>query len=259
MLVCFDLDGTLLNSQHQVSAPTAAALAQLRRNGHKVMLISSRPTRSVFEYAQSLGLADEMHVSLGGSYLFQGKQSLFNQPAPQALCVEAAKIAAPLQLHISAYSGWQWIGNFREHFLRIEERIVGFEADELRDLAAHPVAPNKLVAMGEPHQTRQYAEAMRQTGLQYTVNIDHPRFYELTAPGVNKSSGLRHACQLLGISAEEVIAFGDGDNDVDMLRFAGIGVAMGNALPVAKEAADRVTLHHDEGGIEFMLSELGLV
>ena len=259
MLICFDMDDTLLNSQHRVAPGTAAALAQLRANGHRVMLISSRPTRSVYLYAQSLGLEDEMHVSLGGSYLFRGQQALYDQPAEPALCARAAQVAEGLKLHISAYSGWLWLANFREHYLRIEEHIVGFEADELRDLATHPVAPNKLVAMGEPHQTRAYADAMRQSGLAFTVNIDHPRFYELTAPGINKSSGLRHACDLLGITAADVVAFGDGDNDVDMLRFAGIGVAMANALPVAKAAADKIAGHHDEGGIEKMLAELGLV
>ncbi len=259
MLVCFDLDGTLLNSQHQVAPATAQALAQLRKNGHQVMLISSRPTRSVFLYAQSLGLQDEMHVSLGGGYLFRGQQALYNQPAPPQLCATAAQVAGGLGLHISVYSGWQWLANHRDHFLRIEERIVGFEADHLCDLAAAPVSANKIVAMGDPALTQPYAAAMAASGIPFTVNIAHPRFYELTAHGINKSSGLRHACQLLGLQASDVVAFGDGDNDVQMLEFAGTGVAMENALPVAKAAANRVTKHHDHGGIEYMLAELGLV
>lgn len=259
MLICFDLDGTLLNSAYEVSPATRAALVQLRTNGHQLMLISSRPTRSVDRYAQSLGLGAEMHVSLGGSYLYRGGQTLFDQPADAVVCQAAAAAAERLRLHLSVYAGWQWLGNFRDAHLRQEEGIVGFTADDLRDLAANPLAANKLVMMSDGEKTHLYAAAMEEVGEFFNVNIAHPRFYELTAKGVNKSLGLRRACELLGITAAEVVAFGDGDNDVEMLKFAGVGVAMGNALPVAKQAADRVTLHHDEGGIEFMLKQLGLM
>ena len=259
MLICFDLDGTLLNSSHQVSPNTAQAVKDLRANGHQVMLISSRPTRSVQMYAEGLGLADQMHVSLGGGYLYRGTEVLYNQTAPPLFCQKAAEAADWLDLHISAYAGWGWYANLRDRFLRTEENIVGFKADALRDLAAEPIAANKIVAIGEPEKTQPYANAMLEVSDLYSVNIAHPRFYELTPKNINKSSGLRQACLLLGIDPSEVVAFGDGDNDVEMLKFAGMGVAMGNALPVAKAAANKVTLHHDHGGIEFMLKELGLV
>ena len=83
-----------------------------------------------------------------------------------------------------------------------------------------------------------------------------PWFYEGTAKGVSKSESLRRVCERLGIAPAEVMAFGDAQNDMSMLDFAGYGVAMGNALPEVRRAAHAVTAHHEHDGLALVLEAL---
>ena len=81
-------------------------------------------------------------------------------------------------------------------------------------------------------------------------------YFEFMAPGVDKGRALAGALPELGIDASEVVAFGDGQNDVSMIKWAGVGVAMGNAIDEAKAAADMVTASNNEDGIALALDEI---
>ena len=83
-----------------------------------------------------------------------------------------------------------------------------------------------------------------------------PFYLEVIPRSINKGQGIRDICAVLGIGAEAVIAFGDAANDIPMLQAAGVGVAMGNASPAVKAAADRVTLSNNEDGIAAALAKL---
>ena len=81
-------------------------------------------------------------------------------------------------------------------------------------------------------------------------------YLEVIPKVINKGQGIRDICKVLGIRAEQVISFGDAENDIPMIREAGMGVAMGNAAEVVKQAADMVTLSNNEDGIAAALEKL---
>jgi Cof subfamily protein (haloacid dehalogenase superfamily) len=118
---------------------------------------------------------------------------------------------------------------------------------------------NKLMAMGEPEEiTRLEQDLKSDTNIDLTINISHPSYLEITHPLASKHIAIKHVHESLGFSKNEVVAIGDSFNDLEMIKYAGMGVAMGNAHPKVKSVANRVTLPNHQEGVRVMLEELFL-
>lgn len=258
MLICTDLDGTLLNAQHQISPATAAAIQRARVNGHAVVIVSSRPPRSVQAIAQALNLGDTPQISLGGGFMFAGKSVLSRSQIPAEMVRQIAQRAQTSNLHLSAYLDWEWWSQRRDAALENEEHIVGFQASGVRDLAQAPIPASKLLAIGAPGAIADLKVEINANQPRLAASLSKAEYCEILPRGSSKASGLQAVCAALNYTRQEVVAFGDGDNDLDMLRFAGIAVAMGNAIDSVKAAAHFVTRSHTQDGIAIALEQLGL-
>ncbi len=270
--IVLDIDGTLYNHQKQISKKTKVSLLKAQEQGIKVILASGRPTTGMWEAAREWAL-DKHHgllVSYNGSKVIDCStgEELFNQ----AMTVAEGK--AVLE-HMKAFDVTVMID--KEDYMYVNDvfsctldykgqplNVVEYEARggfyklcEKEDLAAFLDYPiNKILTAGEPQYLLEVVEQMKdpfEGKLNCVFTADF--YFEFTAQGIDKAKALDTVLSPMGIEAKDVVAFGDGHNDRTMIEYAGLGVAMENAVEELKLAADRVTASNDEDGIARVLEE----
>ena len=128
------------------------------------------------------------------------------------------------------------------------------EKDDLANFANYPL--NKILTAGEPNYLQEtYKEMMEPFKDTLSCMFTAPFYFEFTAKGIDKAKALETVLTKLGVNKEEIVAFGDGHNDISMVRYAGVGIAMGNAVQELKDIADYVTLSNDEDGIAYAIDK----
>ncbi len=256
-LIASDLDGTLLGDDFTVSPRTRRALDAARSAGIEVVPVTARQPIGVRAIAAQAGFTS---WSLCGNGAFAVHLATNEVLFPRTVDVEtqrtlvtALRPLIPGLLHVSVRDGG-------ETFLAEEEYAdIAAEHDHKRapsTMGALPLSrvidgPSlKLVIRHPTIPPREILAAIDSLGLSgFEATVSGAPFVEIMAEGVTKATGLATLCAHLGIAQEEVIAFGDALNDVEMLRWAGRGVAMGNAEDAVIAAADEVTATNAEDGV----------
>jgi Cof subfamily protein (haloacid dehalogenase superfamily) len=257
-LVALDIDGTLLKwvegagtTYEQISPPVHDAVHRALAAGTPVVLASGRSPHGMTRIADLLGLHTEGDEPLW--VVASNGAVVFRYPPFEVVHEEtfdaAPAVAAVLEHHPDA-------------LVAVEERGVGYRVNrpfpdgelsgemtlaEIDDIVSGPVS---RVIIRDPNATADdfvaLAEKLGLHGTDYVVGWT--AWLDLAPVGVSKAFGLARVAEELGVDASEVLALGDGRNDIEMLRWAGRGVAMGQAVEVVQEAADDVTGSvHDEG------------
>lgn len=248
----FDLDGTLLNGEHVVSPATRDALHSLHERGVKVCIATGRSAPALLPTVEALGLPEVPVVCYnGGRGMVCGmrdgkafvKENCFSRPLSESATAKALGLAKTLGLVAQYYAGDDILVE-RENVLTNRYRgLTGVQqvvVTTYEDITERPF--KVLVMCDEEDLDHVYEEAQSRLGdACHTIRGAPPFFVELLEPGVNKGEGVVRMAAALNIPLGNVVAFGDGDNDQEMLRLAGHGVAMKNARPVSKAAADAVT------------------
>ena len=263
-LIATDLDGTLIDSSRAVSERTLSALSAARDAGVLVVPTSGRQPFSIAEVLAGTWLAEGTVVGANGAVgcvlgtgevLFErhieveAQTNLFRalrERHPSVVCVSIRDAGATFWPE-KGYLGMMDPGDHGRG-----SELQHYPLDEV--LGSPSV---KLVIRGRdvsPEELRDSAERLGLPGI--SVSTSGAPFLEVAAEGVNKATGLERLCSGLGIGRSEVIAFGDNNNDVEMLAWAGHGVAVGNALPEALAQADEVTLSNDEDGVAAVVERL---
>lgn len=257
-----DIDGTLLNSSHHVSRKTREKILELDRKGIPFILVSARMPEGVRVIQRELGTDRPIICYSGGLILDEGGQTLYSRRMELGLAAEIrdrVKEKFP-EICCNAYGGNLWaVDDDRDPRVVREERIVKGKAlcEDMRDVFAEDGGIHKFLLMGEPEDIRQ-AEAFLRDGYPgLTVLRSNAYYLEVMDGAVNKAEGVRILCDHYGIPAKEAAAFGDGENDVGMLRAVKYGFAMGNAPESVREQAAFVTLSNDDEGILEAIRELG--
>lgn len=250
----FDVDGTLLSHKSKQVPPSAReALDKLKAAGIPCIVATGRQISEM----EKLPIADipfDGYITLNGQLLLDGEKKL--------LC------ATPITGKVKDFL----VGCYENHTfpaLIVEERraYLNFVNDHVR-------ATQAAISSGIPEldhyrggEIYQFCAYLR-PGEEHLVApvagecvMTRWNFggLDIIAPGGGKVTGIRKYLDRYGLQPEEIIAFGDGENDLEMLRFAGIGVAMGNAEPAVKDAADYVTADIDDDGIAKALRHFGLI
>ena len=260
--LALDLDGTLTNSRKEVSPATRAALGRAMFEGCKVILASGRPLVGIQPVAWALGLP-----RLGGYILAYNGGQVVDCRTGETLRQDRLD---PAQIHrLCAFARQQGVsiltydrdGIVTEHpedpFVQKEAGINRIPVQKVPDLAAYVTYPiTKMLLVGEPERMAAVEQAMRP---QFAGQVDCYRseacFLEAVPPGVDKAASLHWLLDHLGLSERHLMAFGDGFNDIPMLRAAGLGVAMANAQPPVKAAAKSLTDSNDEDGVAHALDK----
>lgn len=263
-MIALDLDNTLLNRNKQISAANATVLRQLHARGFKVVLATGRPINAVRGFIDELGLTTATDFTL----TFNGGLVINNQTG--AHLYQAGLVKADL---VPVY-------NFmRDHGLPLDvldfDRVyeldphqqsvylktvagIDFQPVTFNDLPGADYAYAKAVlAIPVPQLTTVKAAIQTDPAINARVRVvqSQPYILEFLPRQVNKALGLKHLLAHFQMTFVDLIAFGDADNDAEMIQAAGDGVAMANALPRIKQIANHVTLTNDEDGVAAYLKK----
>jgi Cof subfamily protein (haloacid dehalogenase superfamily) len=260
-LGAFDLDGTVLRRDLKITPGTIAALQSLRERGMRLVVATGRRFEEAREYAGRLGFAeDDPLICYGGSMVRRiNGETLLHRTLPGSLGIEVLEWAAARNLHARVFLDGRIVSSpdtpaALDHMRRSARRyavpdfsVVDSPADWLRE-GTHE--PTKLVIVDRPDDIGGWlGEAQTAFAGRLFVTRSLPHYVEIGSLEGTKASALGFLCGRWGIEPERVLAFGDADNDIDMLRFAGHGVAVGGMSGEVREAADRVVPGVDEDGV----------
>lgn len=271
-VIILDVDGTLTNSEKVITKKTKDALMKAQEQGAILILASGRPTSGLMDFAKELKM-DENHgllVSFNGSKVVdcETNKVLFNETMTveegQAVLEHMKKFKVKPMIDKDDYMYVNdvydcYIDNGGKPFniIKYESRGGKFKLCEMDDLAAFADYPlNKILTAGDPEYLKEhYKEMMEPFKDTLSCMFTAPFYFEFTAKGIDKAKALDTVLIPIGYKREEMIAFGDGHNDASMVKYAGIGVAMENAVADLKAIADEVTLSNEEDGIAYTLSQ----
>lgn len=262
-LIALDLDGTLKNSENKITPKTKKALIKVQELGMKIVLASGRPTPGLRHEAKELKLD-----KYGGYILsFNGARVVDVKTGEtvyeQTLTVEEAKEvydrSKKYQLSCMTYKDNVIITeDIDDKYVCIEAQINDIEKQKVSsfvDCLKDPI--HKVLLTGEPDYVGDIeAEFKMPFGNRLSIYRSAPFFIEVMAKGIDKAASLDRLAKSLGIQQTEVIAFGDGYNDLSMIEYAGLGVAMDNAVDGVKEKANMITKSHNDDGIAYTLLQV---
>lgn len=271
-MIAFDMDGTLLDEKKKITAKTKDVLERAADQGVVLVPATGRPFCGVAEALADLkGISYILTTNGAGIYERETGRCIYEDSMPLAQFLPMLERLEPLEVMSDAFVKG---GSFMSEKNRklVDEMNVSEEVKRY-------IRNSRTCVVNQTEHLREMGEDVEKLTINFVPNPDgskrdyekvveilkdFPEFnavsggmqnIEVTRKGVSKASGLRWLAHKLGIPKEEIIAFGDSGNDVDMLQFAGIGVAMGNAENIALEAADYVTKKNTEDGIVYALQQ----
>jgi Cof subfamily protein (haloacid dehalogenase superfamily) len=263
-LGAFDLDGTVLRRNLRITRETITALQRLRDRGMRLVVATGRRFEDAREYAERLGFAaGDPVICYGGSMVRRiNGETLLHRTLPRELGIEVLEWAAQRDLHARVFvDGWIVTSPDTpaalEHLKRYREPGVSAIESPARWLEEGGEEPTKLVIVDFPDDIGCWLEEARSAFAgRLFVTRSLPHYVEIGGLQGSKSKALQFLCERWGIERDRVIAFGDADNDIDMLRFAGRGVAVGGMTGEVREAADEVVPGVDEDGVARYVDKL---
>ncbi len=268
-IIVLDLDGTLTNRDKVITPRTREALMRAQDMGKIVVLASGRPTPGV------MPLAEELRLSEHGGYIlsFNGGmivscstgKVVFDCQLPPEVNSQVIDLAREHRVDIMTYEGDRIIASDASYkYIALESRVCHMDVKEIRepeDMKAYvtfPVPKFILTDDGDYLVTVE-PRVKAALGKNYSVYRSDSYYLEVLPRGIDKAKSLERFLEVTGHRREEMIACGDGYNDLSMIKYAGLGVAMENGVLPVRQAADYITLSNNDDGVahvveKFMLS-----
>ena len=255
-ILALDLDGTLTNSKKEITPHTLDVLMQAQQKGLRLVLASGRPPEGI------MSLAEQLHLKEYGGYILAFNGGLIID------CKTGETIYQKV-LDTSVYKHLYEVGNTEEfrilsylnhciasedienEYVRYEARLNKMKLKMLNSFLNEINFPEpKCLIVGNEDKLA----VLEQELVQYykgkmSIYRSEPFFLEILPFGIDKAKCLDYLLKYLGVNRNELMVCGDGYNDLSMIEFAGMGVAMSNAQNVVKEAADYITLSNEEDGV----------
>ncbi len=252
--IFFDIDGTLFShASKEIPASTRRAIERLREQGIACLLASGRHRENIRHLIDDTLIFDGYVMSNGQLGYDSEWRRLFHMPIPEA---DFAFVLDLFQRHEMAFlleDEEHQFANFINEQVRASHERITTPMPELGEYKGTTIY--QMVAYGTPEELQWLDEKLADCKMTYW----DPLGVDIVAAAGGKIWGIQQMIGHLGLDASEVMAFGDGENDIDMLRFAGIGVAMGNAEAEVKAVADYVTDDIDADGIWKALCHFGVI
>lgn len=255
-ILVLDIDGTLTNSKKEITPKTKEALLDIQRKGHVVMLASGRPTPGMLRYAKELDLATYggYLLSYNGARIVNCKtgEIVYQQTLPRTVIPTLYSFAKENACGLISYDGDMVIsGTGMDEYIELEARINGLPIKEVDDFVEYiNYDVNKCLMTAPPEKAEKCMLAL-QNKFEGVLSVyrSEPFFIEIMPQNVDKAASLDRMLEIIGMKTEDTICCGDGYNDITMISYAGVGVAMANAREEVKAAADYVTGSNDEDGL----------
>lgn len=255
-ILALDLDGTLTNSKKEITPHTLDVLIQAQQKGLKLIIASGRPMAGI------IPLAEQLHMKEYGGYILAFNGGLIVD------CATGETISQKL-LDTSVYKHLYELGNTKDfkilsyledciacedienEYVRYAARLNKMKLRKLNSFLDEINFPEpKCLIVGHEKQLAVLEKVLADYYKnKMSIYRSEPFFLEILPFGIDKAKRLDFLLNYLGIRREELMVCGDGYNDLSMIKFAGLGVAMSNAQDVVKEAANYITLSNEEDGV----------
>ncbi|MDR3599909.1 MAG: Cof-type HAD-IIB family hydrolase [Desulfosporosinus sp.] len=253
-LVAMDLDDTLLRDDWTISPRVVEAIQKAQAQGVKMTIATGRMSLSARPYVEQLGV-DVPVITCHGAmiqHVLSG-DILFRRVIPSTVADELVRYVSKRGFYAQVYLKNRVIATELNQWSREYARIasVPIEEENLSSLLAQePEGVEKILLMAEEADLDQLAPVLKQHyGEKVHITKSKPCFLEMIDYSVNKGVALASLAEHLGIVQQDVMAIGDSFNDLEMIKYAGLGVAMGNARSEIKEQADIITVSNEEDGV----------
>lgn len=260
-LIVLDLDGTLLTDGKKISEKTKQTLGKLKEQGHEIMIATGRPYRSSEMYYRELGLTTPI-VNFNGAFVhhpLQKSWGAYHTPLDIHVAKDIVEACEHFHFHNIIAEVMDDV-----YFHYHDEKLIDFmqvgapkiTTGDLREYLE--ISPTSMLIHTDSEHVQ---EIRRHLSDVHAEVIDHRRWadpfhvIEIVKSGMNKAVGIQKAAGSLQIPKDRIIAFGDEDNDFEMIEYAGTGIAMGNAIGELKSLANDVTLTNEQDGIAVYLED----
>lgn len=255
--IALDIDGTLTNSKKEISKKTKEAVMEAAKRGVKIIVASGRPIPGIMKIASALKLKEVggYILSYNGGLILDCKtgEVIRRETIPTEYYYTIVNTVRKSGVAVLTYDQKGIITEWPDdEYVQIEAKINHIPVRHVSQLeqraAEDPVV--KFLVVGHPKDLKPVYEKLNQK-LDGAVNIffSEPYFMEITPQGIEKASSLELLLDQIGIDRRHLMACGDGFNDIQMLQYAGLSVAMGNAQPETKEFADYIAPDNDHDGV----------
>lgn len=257
-IIVLDLDGTLTNRDKVITPKTKKCLMEIQERGKKIVLASGRPTPGV------MPLARELELEKYGSYIlsFNGGritdcktgEIIFSRSLPEEANQKIIELAKEEQVGIVTYdeAGTKILTNQSDSpYAKLESginRMEMIQVDDLETIVNYPVPKYLMIEDGD-YLAMVEPRVKAAMGKNFSVYRSEPYFLEILPRGIDKAQSLERLLAHIGLKREQMIACGDGYNDLTMIQYAGLGVAMENAVLPVRKAADFITYSNNDDGI----------
>lgn len=264
-MLVLDLDGTLTNSEKKITAATKVAIRKLQLMGKHIVLASGRPTHGIMPLAQELDMETYggYILSFNGGQIINAKtqEVIYNKFIPSEYIASIYNYAKSFDVNMVTYQNAQIISAFTPNKeSEIEAKINGMPIIQVENFLSYVDFPvNKLLITGNPDTLIQMEQELK-AKLHSSLNIfrSEPFFLEIMPQKIDKAHSLHRLLSSIGLTANEMICCGDGFNDLTMIEYAGLGVAMANAQPAVLDKADYITTSNDEDGVLHVIEQFML-
>ncbi len=254
-LVVLDIDGTLVNSEKKVTEKTKEYIKKATEKGVKFIIASGRTPYGI------LPIAKEIELEKIGGYILaynggmcmncENMEVLYETNMPSTEMPKIYSYAKEHNIPLMTYNRETLlIPNEVTEYIELEARLNNLTICKSNDFLKDVNFDfPKTLFTANAEILAKHESAIKELVPHLEVFRSEPFFLEVCPPNIHKATGIEKVIEILGVKQEEVIAIGDGFNDVTMIQYAGLGVAMGNAHDDIKAIANHVTLTNDEDGV----------
>ena len=258
-----DVDGTLLDSDHRLRAAARDALCDLAENNIRVVLATARSPGVLGAVLRSLPISPLL-ICFSGAWIGEiDSESLTptrvmldrRHSLPVAKTILATALALNVEPNVFTVDTWRARRMTTE--IMLECQITECRPVITSDLLEDGQEPSKILLITAENESSQALHVIADSVQSFSnATFSKPNYLEIVPIGVNKAEALKQLAAILGLDLSQFAAIGDGLNDIEMLREAGLGIAMGNAPDAVKSVADWVTGTNDQDGVALAVQRL---
>lgn len=253
-MVCLDIDGTLLNSNHQITKEVKSAINIVANEKNiPVILVSARMPKGITFLQRELKIEQPIICYSGALVLDKYGEILSKEFIDVLDLQEIYEVTYMYDIHMSLYKDNEWYIEEMDYWAKQESEITNIAPkitnfNELIQLwEKEGTGPNKILCMADPNKIIFLKENIKDNDL--NIYPSKSTYLEIMPTNASKTSAINILQKEFDVEKPEIIAMGDNYNDIDMLEYAGLGIAMGNAPEEVKKHANYITSTNDEDGV----------
>ena len=262
-IIFTDIDGTLLNKERKLSALTIEVFRELQKE-LPFVLISSRMPQAMEHLQEELGISHQPLICYNGAQIILDGETVVSKEIPWTTINALHKVNQEIDCHISLYNDRDWYVPHMDYWAKREENNTQVTPEVkpvhevLQDWKSSKKGAHKIMCMGEAEKIEAVEKYLfKEFGDQLHLYRSKPTYLEITNRDVSKLTAVEFLLNShFHLTLEETIAFGDNYNDYEMLKSAGMGIAVGNARPEILKIAKKITQHNIEDGVAKSLQEI---